>query len=99
MRLRARVDSNQKDITRELRKIGAFVFPMSQLGKGAPDLLIAFRGKWHCVELKDGAKAPSRRKLTQDEKDWHAEVAGRAPIYVCKDLSEALQAIKSPHPR
>jgi hypothetical protein len=70
------------------------VEPIHQLGKGVPDLLVAFRGRWNVIELKSGELSPSRRKLTQDEKDWHAEVAGRAPIYVCKDLSEAIRAIK-----
>ena len=73
MRRRARVDSNQASIVETLRGVGAKVEFLAPLGRGVPDLLVAFRGQWYVVEFKDGALAPSRRKLTSFERAWHDE--------------------------
>lgn len=76
--MRARkIDANQKDIVNELRARGYSVAITSSLGKGFPDLVIA-KGKTVLVELKDGKKPPSQRKLTPDEKEfidrWKGEI-------------------------
>jgi hypothetical protein len=42
----------------------------ASLGNGCPDLVIAFNGKMACVEIKDGTKPPSARKLTLDEVEF-----------------------------
>jgi hypothetical protein len=59
------------------------------VGHGVPDLLILHRGKLALVELKDGAKSASRRKLTPDEQQWHEEWAD-APLYVVATVDEAV---------
>jgi hypothetical protein len=52
---------------------------MSRLGGGAPDLAIGYRGKTVLVEIKDGTKPASRRRLTPDEarffESWRGEAA------------------------
>jgi len=70
MRLRARVDANQKDIVVALRAIGAEVTHLHAVGKGVPDLLVSYRGFWFVLEVKDGSKPPSARKLTPDQVAW-----------------------------
>lgn len=73
-----KVDSNQKKIVQQLRKIGVSVYVTSMVGKGFPDLVCGFRGKNYLLELKDGAKSKSRKRLTPDERKffqiWNGEV-------------------------
>lgn len=81
-----KVDVNQAEIVAALRKLGAFVQPLHTVGNGCPDLLVGWRQKWFVFEVKRDSKA----KLTPDEKDWFAEVGGRAPVYVITSAIEAL---------
>jgi hypothetical protein len=91
MRRAARVDANQPAIVEALRKVGATVQPLHTVGKGCPDLLVGYAGHNHVLELKDGSKKPSARKLTADELEWHDSWRGR--VFVVTDISEALIAI------
>lgn len=67
MRQRARKDDNQTDIVAGLRQIGATVWLTHQLGDGAPDIVVGFRGVNYMLELKDGSKPPSEQLLTAEE--------------------------------
>ena len=88
MRLRAKVDANQKEIVESLRKMGATVQSLAQLGRGVPDLLVGFRGYNLIMEIKDGSKRPSERQLTDDEKAWHYAWAGT--IWIVESVREAV---------
>lgn len=66
MKRNARVDSNQPEIIAALRKLGAAVLVTSQL-KNAFDILVGFRSQLWIMEIKDGSKPPSQRKLTSGE--------------------------------
>lgn len=87
-----KVDANQPDIVDALRAVGAIVQPLHMVGEGVPDLLVRYRGKLHLVEVKDGRRPPSERRLTPAQLAWHLEWAG-ADLHVVKSVSEALQAI------
>ncbi|WP_116082067.1 hypothetical protein [Tropicimonas sp. IMCC34011] len=87
MRRAAKVDSNQSRIVAALRKIGASVQPLHAVGGGCPDLLVGFRGLNRVIEVKDGDKPPSARKLTPDQVEWHG--AWRGQVDVAKDEDEA----------
>ncbi|WP_333846890.1 hypothetical protein [Phaeobacter italicus] len=87
----ARVDRNQKEIVKALRKVGASVEHLHAVGKGCPDLLVGFRGGNYLLEVKDGKKPPSARKLTPDQETWHCAWLGT--VYVVKSVTEALIAI------
>ena len=91
MRRAAKVDDNQPEIIAALRKIGATVQPLHSVGSGCPDLLVGFRGANFALEIKDGSKPPSARKLTQDQVDWHGGWKGQVAV-VC-NINEALFAI------
>jgi len=67
MKTAARVDSNQNEIVTALRKIGAVVLSIAQVKK-AFDILVGFRGKLFMMEIKDGSKPKSQRKLTSGER-------------------------------
>lgn len=62
-----RVDGNHAEVTQALRDIGASVLDIHDIGGGAPDLLIGYRGQNILLEVKDGRLPPSHRKLTLDE--------------------------------
>jgi hypothetical protein len=74
-----------------LRAVGAWVCSTAGLGQGFPDLLVWFRGRYHLLEVKDGAKAPSERRLTPAEALFHAACPG--PVHVVLDWRQALTAI------
>jgi hypothetical protein len=77
MRLRGRTDANQSSIVRDLRKLGASVAITSSLGTGYPDILVGFRGANYWFELKDPNQPPSKRALTDAEKDFHLAWSGQ----------------------
>jgi hypothetical protein len=67
----AKVDANHGEIVDALRKIGASVQSLAAVGDGCPDLLVGFRGRNLLIEVKDGSKPPSGRKLTAAQSCWH----------------------------
>jgi hypothetical protein len=91
MRKRARIDANQPEIVKALRSIGCSVLPIHQLGDGAPDLLVGRRGKNILLEIKDGDKPPSERKLTPDEQDFLAAWCGQYSIV--ETVQQAIDAV------
>lgn len=92
MRRAAKIDRNQPEIVAALRRIGAHVQPLHVIGQGCPDLLVSHRGNWFVIEVKDGAKPPSARLLTDDEAAWHA--AALAPVHIVKSTAEAIECLK-----
>lgn len=65
--------------------------PLHAVGGGCTDLAVGFRGVNYMIEVKDGSKPPSARKLTPDQVDWHGEWRGQ--VCVVKSVQEALEAI------
>ena len=80
MRRAAKVDINQSVIVAALRQLGASVQPLHILGGGAPDLLIGWRGQNLLIEVKNGNKSPSRRRLTVAESEWQYNWHGQVAI-------------------
>jgi hypothetical protein len=73
-----------------LRDAGFTVQPLHMVGSGCPDLIVGGSGVNVLLELKDGSKPPSARKLTPDEAEWHRDWKGQV-CTVCSAL-EALEA-------
>jgi len=96
MRRKAKVDSNQPEITAALRKIGCSVTPTHTIGKGFPDLAVGFRGRNYFFEIKDGSLSPSRRSLTKDEADWHESWRGQ--VHIIGSVDQALRFIQENAP-
>jgi hypothetical protein len=92
MRRAAKVDANQADIVAALRAIGASVTPLHAVGNGVPDLLVGFRRQTWLIEVKDGNKPPSARRLTPDQQEWHASWRG-GPVAIVEDAGAALAVI------
>ena len=79
----ARRDANEAPIVQVLRKCGVLVQPLSL--PGMPDLLIAYRGKLHLLEVKNthGKLNPAQRKVALQ--GW--------PITTVYSIAEALALI------
>lgn len=94
MRRNAKVDSNQKEIVDALREYGATVLIVSQL-KNAFDILVGFNSKLYIVEIKDGNKPKSARKLTDGEqkcKEFFERVGCKYNIV--ESVEDAINLIK-----
>ena len=88
MRRRGRVDGNHAEVVSAFRRCGATVFSTAGVGSGYPDLTVGIYGMTHLVEIKDGDLAPSKRRLTTDEKEWHASWAGE-PVEIVESATQA----------
>lgn len=91
-RYAAKIDDNQPEIVAAWRAVGASVLLLHRVGEGCPDTLVGFRGESHLVEIKDGDKIPSARKLTKHQVKFHREWRG-SPVHVVKNVDEALAVL------
>ena len=91
MRQAARIDENQPEIVKALRSVGCLVQSMAAMGKGFPDLLVyrPSTDRYRLLEVKDGAKSPSRQALTPDQEKFHAIW----PVTVVNSVEAALAAM------
>jgi hypothetical protein len=92
MRYANRIDANQNNIVEALRKAGAYVRIISQ-GDGIPDLLVAYKGYTILMEVKDGDKVPSARKLTDAEQKFFDEWTG-GMLVVVNSVEESLATLR-----
>lgn len=92
MRRFAKVDANHAEIVAAFRACGALVCSLAAVGKGVPDLLVAKGRRVFIVEVKDGSKVPSKRKLTKAQADWHAL---GWPVSIVQDVPGALALFSS----
>ena len=93
MRYANRIDANQNKIVDALRKAGAVVRIISQ-GDGIPDLLVGYKGYTILMEVKDGDKVPSARKLTEAEQKFFNDWRG-GMLAVVNSPEEALEILEN----
>lgn len=86
MRRAAKVDANQEQIVSALRAVGATVQSLATIGKGCPDILVAFRQQMYLLELKHG-----KGKANELQKKWHD--AWNADVHVVYGPEEALRVV------
>lgn len=86
-----RTDGNHAEVVEALRGIGASVLDIHDIGHGAPDLLVGYRAMNLLLEVKDGKKPPSHRKLTSDEQAFFD--AWRGPIYIVYSANDAIDVV------
>ena len=91
MRRAAKIDDNQREIVDALRQAGCSVQSLAGVGKGVPDLVVGFRDRNFLLEIKDGSKSPSKRKLTPDEQNFHSMWKGQ--VVIVENVDEALRAV------
>jgi hypothetical protein len=87
-----RTDRNHAEIINALRKIpNLSVFSTHEVGKGFPDIVIGYNGVNYLIEIKDGNKPPSARKLTDAELQFHSNWKGQ--IKIVNNLDEVLNLL------
>ena len=91
----ARTDANQQEIVDAFRGVGASVSITSACGDGFPDIVVGKYGITVLVEIKDGAKPPSARKLTKDQVKFHEDWQGW--IEVVENVLDALLLMSRMH--
>ena len=83
-----KVDDNQPEIVRQLRKLKGISVKHTHVIKGFCDLCIGYDGNNYLFEIKDPEKPFSKRKLTDKEKEFHDAWTGQIDTiyYVCEIL-------------
>ena len=91
MRRAAKIDDNQQEIVRCLRKTGCNVLSLAAVGNGCPDLLVYRHstGLFTMLEVKDGDKFKSQQRLTPHQVRFHQDW----PVVVVNSVNSALNAI------
>ena len=91
MRRAARIDANHTEIVRTLESMGCSVQDLSRVGEGCPDILVGVSGRNILMEIKDGRKVASERKLNKRQEEWHA--AWRGQRVVVESREQAIEII------
>lgn len=94
MRISAKTDANQNEIVDALRSVGALVLSLAAIGKGCPDLLVSWNGVLVLMEIKDGSKPPSQRKLTPMEMNFFNKWSN-SPVFVVESVDDAINILNS----
>ena len=89
MKRAARTDKNHTQIVSVLRRLGFSVLSLAAVGKGCPDILCAKRGANYLLEIKDGTKPPSARRLTDDQHKFYQNWTGQ--YQVIKSVEEVIE--------
>ena len=83
-----RLDANQDAIVNALCAVpDVSVCSLAGVAAGCPDLLVGIRGVTHLVEVKDGAKPPSRRTLTPEQRRWIERWQGSSVVVLTDDAT------------
>jgi hypothetical protein len=91
MRRAAKTDSNHAEIVSAFRKFGCSVLDISQL-KNCGDLVVAKHLKMAIVEVKDGSKPPSQRRLTKGEEKFMEGWKGL--YFVVESLEDVISLVR-----
>lgn len=96
VRRAARTDHNHREIVAALRKIGCTVQSLAAVHNGCPDLLVGRTfpdgsRRNFLLEVKDGSKPESARRLTKAQIEWLAKWAGEARVV--ETVDQALEAV------
>ena len=91
VRRAAKVDGNHRTIVAAFKALGCTVQSLAAVGKGVPDLLVAFAGLNHLVEVKDGRKVKSARKQTPAQAGWAS--TWRAPRHLVESVDDVQRLV------
>lgn len=76
----ARIDANQPDIVKDLRKLNGVTVRSVATIKNFLDIVVGYDNRNYLFEIKDPQKPPSARKLTPGEKIFMDGWTGQADI-------------------
>lgn len=86
-----RIDANQPQLVKQMRKLGLSVAVTSALGNGFVDAVVGYQGVNYLCEIKDPGQPPSKRKLTPDEQYFHTNWKGQ--VKVIENINDVLKMI------
>ncbi len=87
------LDSNHASVVARFRALGCTVLRIESAQAGCPDLLVGRCGVDQQVEVKDGAKVPSARRMSAAQLEHQASWRGRGPVLVeCPEDVDAVVA-------
>jgi len=92
MRRAARRDNGEQSIIKAMRAEGAYVKVIND--EGTFDLLCWYNGRTLLLEIKDGSKPPSARRLTPAEQKFHDEWPG-SDLYIVNSVEEAIALLRT----
>ena len=92
MRKHGRRDANHTDIVGTFRACGCSVLDCADLGDGKPDLVVATASACFVVEVKDGTKPPSARKLTTKEQQFKDNWKGL--YFVIESVDDVIKLLR-----
>jgi hypothetical protein len=94
MRHARRTDRNHAEVRDGIRERGHDVCDMGAVGNGVPDLCVRHPQGFYplFLQVKDGLKPPSARRLTPMEEEWNRYCG--AITRTVTSLDEALDAIE-----
>lgn len=91
MRRAARRDENHAEVKAVFESLDCSVLDVAGIPCGF-DLIVGYKTQAIAVEVKDGEKPPSARKLTENE--FSAHLNWRGPKAIVKNNDEALLVVK-----
>lgn len=87
-----RTDANQSELVEALRACGWYVCITSAFGGGFFDAIAVKGGDVRFLEIKDGSKPPSARKLTPAEQAMHEDFqAAGAQVVILETVEQAVR--------
>jgi len=92
MRIAARVDDNHTTIVAYFRKFGCAVFDVHAISNGC-DLFVSKNMKTFAIEIKDGSKSASEKKLTAGEQKFKDKWLGN--YMIVENLSDVIAVVKA----
>lgn len=91
-RRKNRKDANHRDLVNFFRKAGAIVDDVSDLPGLGYDIIVCFAGETVMVEIKDGSKPPSARRLTESEEAAKARWGKKFAVIEDEEQAKGLLA-------
>lgn len=85
LRRASRKDANQSRIVKALRDVGVKVYILNE----PVDLLTGHKGVLRALEIKDGERVPSQKKLKPSQEKFMADFTG-CPVFKVESIFEAL---------
>ena len=93
----SKVDANQSLVVQQFRELGCSVRTLHTIGGGFPDIIVGKGGVNVLIEIKDGNKPASLRKLTDDEAVFHEEWRGW--VAIVENFTDVLNVVQTIVPR
>lgn len=88
------IDDNHNEVVSAFRRLGGVVTSTTCV-KQFCDMVVAYNGHWILIEVKDGKKPPSQRKLTEREQRYHDDVSKvGCMVHIVESVEDVIKLIE-----